>query len=249
MDVRVANHVAVKSGDVGLSDKLLTVMDRIEYRRIVSERDFEQIGILRRKAFNARELYIEKFDDLVLEDLDYTEGSYVYGLYYDGQLVASMRLNLLTAGSVETAALKLCRSKLAPLLAQGMVFVDPSRFAIDAEASKALPALPLLTHRLSTIMTVYLKADYCLCVVKATHEAYYRRIFAATRLHGPFIPEGMLPPTLLLGISRFNHDYITRRNPLFHFTEDEARQLFGDPGGAHVQRRVRPTAQEIVRAA
>ncbi|WP_306117598.1 MULTISPECIES: hypothetical protein [unclassified Roseitalea] len=247
MDDRFTGATA-PSAQLALNE-LMTVLDRMEYRRIVTAEDFEAVGVLRRDAFNARALYTEKFTEPVLEDLDYADESYVFGLYHDGTLVSSMRLNVLAAGLPETPALKLCRSTLAPLLAQGMVFIDPTRFAVDAEASRAIPALPLLTHRLSTMMTIYRNADHCLCVVKATHEAYYRRVFGATRLAGPFVPEGMIPDTLLLAISRGNQDYITRRNPIFNFTQTEARLLFDDRVDALPPLSVLPTARFAARAA
>jgi len=247
MDDRTTGATA-PSAQLALNE-LMTVLDRMEYRRIVTAEDFEAVGVLRRDAFNARALYTEKFTEPVLEDLDYADESYVFGLYHDGTLVSSMRLNVLAAGLPETPALKLCRNTLAPLLAQGMVFIDPTRFAVGAEASRAIPALPLLTHRLSTMMTIYRNADHCLCVVKATHEAYYRRVFGATRLAGPFEPEGMCVKAVLLGISRNNVGYVMSRNPLFYFTETEARLLFDPPADVLPPLCVHPTAHYAVRAA
>lgn len=213
-----------------MADRLMTIMDRLEYRRIRAADDFQDVGALRRRAFNARDVYAAKFDAPVLEPIDLLPETYVFGIYYDGTLVSSMRLNMLSASTEPTPAMGLFAKTLSPLMAQGMVFVDPSRFAIDAEASKVVPALPLLTHRLSTMMTLYKRADYCLCAVKLEHEAYYRRVFGATRLAGPFEPEGMCVKAVLLGISRDNADYVMNRNPLFCYTETEARLLFDPPG-------------------
>lgn len=232
-----------------LSEHLLAVTDRIEYRRIVSPEDLEDVGVLRREAFNAHDLYTTKFTDPIIEDIDFDDDTYLFGLYYEGQLVSSMRLNVLSKNSAETPAFELCRTTLAPLLDQGMVFIDPSRFAIDAEASKAIPVLPLLTHRLSTMMTIEFNADHCLCVVKYSHEAYYRRVFGATRLAEPFVPEGMIPLTLLLGISRGNQDYIIDRNPLFRYTETEARMMFDNRPNTMRPLSVLPTARFAMRQA
>ncbi len=230
-------------------EQMLAVMDGVEYRRIVSSEDLEDVGLLRRDAFNAHNLYTTKFTDPIIEDLDVDDDTYLFGLYHEGQLVSSMRLNVLSKDSVETPALGLCRTTLSPLLDQGMVFIDPSRFAIDAEASKAIPVLPILTHRLSTMMTIEFNADHCLCVVKHSHEAYYRRVFGATRLAEPFVPEGMIPLTLLLGISRGNQDYIIDRNPLFKYTETEARMMFDNRPDTMRPLSVLPTARFAMRKA
>lgn len=228
----MSNSASAYAGNVQsirIADRLMAVTDRLEYRRIRAADDFEDIGALRRKAFNARDVYAAQFDSPLVEPLDFLPGTYVFGIYYDGALVSSMRLNTLSADTPPTPAMELFSDTLSPLIAQGLVFVDPSRFAIDAEASKLVPALPLLTHRLSTMMTLYKGADYCLCAVKLEHEAYYRRVFGATRLAGPFEPEGMCVKAVLLGISHQNADYVMNRNPLFYYTETEARLLFDPP--------------------
>ncbi|MEQ8401967.1 MAG: hypothetical protein RIB53_13440 [Roseitalea porphyridii] len=229
--------------------RLLSVVNGVDYRRISTPEDFEDVGLLRRKAFNARDVYERKFESPVIEPLDFDPDTYLFGLYHEGNLVSSMRLNMLTAETPPTPAMELFADTLQPLLAQGMTFVDPSRFAIDAEASRLLPALPLLTHRLSTMMTLHMQADYCLCAVKLEHEAYYRRVFGATRLAGPFEPDGMCVKAVLLGISRNNVGYVMSRNPLFYFTETEARLLFDRSEDVLPPLCVHPTAQYAIRAA
>lgn len=237
------------AGQAAIEDRMLAVLDRLEYRRVTTAEDFEQIGALRLTAFNARDLYEEKFDTPILEEIDFHDQTHVFGLYYDAELVASVRLNLLTSQSIETPALKMCPKVLGSLLAQGLTFVDPSRFAVAPHASTMIPGLPLLTHRLSTMMTMHHNADYVLCVIKKSHEAFYRRMFKATRLAEPFIPEGMVPETLLLGVPRANFDYVTRRNPSFRYTPTEARLLFDRPASALPPLCVRPTARMALKAA
>ena len=223
-------------------------MDRIEYRRIVAADDLEDVGALRRQAFNARQLYHDKFDGPVVEPLDFAPGSFVFGLYVDGALVSSLRLSIVQPGCHPTAAMSACPETIKPLLAQGMRFVELSRFAIDGEAVAEVPLLPALTHRLSVMMTIYLEADYCIGLVKLKHEAYYRRMFRATRLAGPFVPQGMFPDTVLLGVSSANQTYVTNRNPIFFFTQTEARMLFEQSASAMPPLCVRPTARYAMRA-
>lgn len=230
------------------ADHVLDTMDRLEYRRIVAADDLEDVGALRRQAFNARQLYHEKFDGPVIESLDFAPGSFVFGLYYDGVLVSSLRLNVVEPGCHPTSAMAACPETINPLLEQGMTFVELSRFAIDGDAVAEVPLLPALTHRLSVMMTIHLNADYCIGLVKLKHEAYYRRMFRATRLAGPFVPDGMFPDTVLLGVSRANQAYVTGRNPIFFFTPTEARLLFEEAVDALPPLCVRPTARYAMRA-
>ncbi|MDZ7823127.1 MAG: hypothetical protein U5K75_03175 [Ahrensia sp.] len=46
-------------------------MDDIAYRRILSPEDFEAVGRLRQKAFDKYDIYEEKFDNAVIEDIDF----------------------------------------------------------------------------------------------------------------------------------------------------------------------------------
>ncbi|MCR9123532.1 MAG: hypothetical protein NXH91_14805 [Phyllobacteriaceae bacterium] len=232
-----------------VANRLLSVMDAVEYRRISTPEDFEDVGALRLRAFNPRDIYESKFESPVIEPLDFDPDTYVFGLYHADQLVSSMRLNLLSADTPPTPAMEYFSETLSPLLAQGMVFVDPSRFAIDPDLAPTVPALPLLTHRLSTMMTLHKGADYCLCLIKLQHEAYYRRVFGATRLAGPIHPDGLFIDVVLLGIPRSNVDYIMSRNPLFHYTETEARLLFDRLEDALPPLCVRPTARYALNAA
>lgn len=228
--------------------RLLSIMDRLEYRRIVAADDLQDVGRLRLQAYNARQLYHDKFDGPVVEALDFAPGSFVFGLYYDGQLVSSLRLNVVEPGCHPTSAMLACPDTLNPLLEQGMRFVELSRFAINREAVEEVPLLPALTHRLSVMMTIHIEADYCIGLLKLKHEAYYRRMFRATRLAGPFVPEGMFPDTVLLGVSRANQDYVTSRNPIFFFTKTEARLLFDEVEETLPPLCVRPTARYALRA-
>lgn len=229
-------------------DRVMDMMDRVEYRRIIAADDLEDVGVLRRQAFNARQLYHDKFEGPVIESLDFARGNYVFGLYIDGTLASSMRLSIVEPGCHPTSAMQACPETINPLLQQGMRFIELSRFAIDPEAVNEVPLLPALTHRLSVMMTIHLKADYCIGLVKLKHEAYYRRMFRATRLAGPFVPDGMFPDTLLLGVSRANQAYVTGRNPVFFFTSTEARLLFDQHDNAMPPLCVRPTARYVKRS-
>ena len=66
---------------------------------------------------------------------------------------------------------------LHPRLDQGEVFIDPLRLAADPEKARRFPELPYLTVRLGYMACEHFNADTGLALVRAEHQAFYRRVF------------------------------------------------------------------------
>lgn len=224
---------------------MFNVLDGLEYRRATTEKDFRAIGDLRQRAFDSRDIYEHKFGDAVIDDLDLDPSTFVFGLYYEGDLVSTVRIIHLTAENRNAPVQGLFGEVLNPLLDQGMTFIDPSRLAVEDAFSKDIPNLPLLTLRLPVIATIFFNANYCLSAVKKEHRAFYLRVFRSTLLAGPFNPPGMKVEAVLLGAALQNREDIFSRYPIFNFEEAESQALFG----ASSLPRVRPTARHALKAA
>ncbi len=114
---------------------VLSVMDRIEYRFCDSGEDLEAIYRLRYEAYlqagmlkpNASRMVRDKFDDL--------PNSYRYGVFFEDQLVSTLRLHFVSAKYPVSPSTEVFGDVLGPRLAAGETFVDPSRFAADSEWS------------------------------------------------------------------------------------------------------------------
>ena len=66
---------------------------------------------------------------------------------------------------------------LQPELDRGKVIVDPTRFVADPDKAKRFPELPYVTLRLAYVACAYFNADLGLAIVRAEHQAFYRRVF------------------------------------------------------------------------
>ena len=66
---------------------------------------------------------------------------------------------------------------LHPRLDQGEVIIDPARFVADPEKARRFPELPYVTLRLAYLACEYFNADTGLAIVRAEHQAFYRRVF------------------------------------------------------------------------
>jgi hypothetical protein len=69
MNVSVG-HIGKRHGEDSLNDRIFDVMEHIEYRRIVTPEDFEEIGDLRANAFDARVVYSKKLGNSAVDEMD-----------------------------------------------------------------------------------------------------------------------------------------------------------------------------------
>lgn len=229
--------------------ELLDVMDDIEYRRIVSPEDFEAVGILRQRAIDAFDIYERKFGESVIEDMDFDPLAAVFGVYFRGELAATIRIKRVTADNRRSGAMDVFDKFMNPLLDQGMEFIDPCRFAIDRDISRVVTGLPIITSRLAIIATLHYMADYCLFACKLEHTGFYRRVFRATMLAGPYEPPGMRVNAVLLGNGTSGRDDLFERYPIFKFKDTEARLLFEPQDLSSSSLCVKPTARMAQTAA
>lgn len=242
LEVRKAAATTVPAATALASlESLKETAQRLTYRRVHSEDDLQEIGMLRQKAFDARQVYLEKFGSAVIEPIDRESNTYLFGVYDGSNLVASVRLNRLEEGSRPTPVQDIFADYLAPLLSQGLSFIDPSRLVVDPDMTDSLPGLALLTLRLGPLATRCLDADYCLAAVKKEHTPFYRRVFQMTRMAGPIEPDHMRVQAYLLAVAQSTWPDLVRRYPAFHYSETEGRLLFQNASNGLPYLSVAPT--------
>ncbi len=94
-----------------------------------------------------------------------------------GELYSSVRISLLTSEWRQSCSAEAFGEILFPMLDQGKVIVDPARFVADPDKVRRLPELPYVTLRLAYMACEYFNADLGLAIVRAEHQAFYRRVF------------------------------------------------------------------------
>ncbi|MEM9999583.1 MAG: hypothetical protein AAF940_01770 [Pseudomonadota bacterium] len=236
MNAKSPSHLAVLSGITSL-----------HYRRIQGGNQLDAVGALRAHAFNSKEIYTEKFDGPVIEAYDDADGSYVFGLYAQDTMLATVRLNVLSRANADSPAVQTFPAELRPLIDQGMTFIDPSRLAVDPLLVEQFPALPIYILRTALIATTHFEVNQCLAVVRTHHEAFYRRVFRSTRLGGPVDPGNTYDKLVLLGSVRENTRRIQERYPIFNFNAEEREALFADiPAGQSVSAPVMASAAQVI---
>jgi hypothetical protein len=156
-------------------------LESVEYRRIDNADDLEDIARLRYKAFTMVGLARENAKAHLIDDLDFKPNAHVMGIFFDEQLVSTIRVHHVTDAQRDGVATARFPDIMHPLLDAGKTFIDPVRFAADPEIMREYPALPYLTLRVATMATVYFDVDYCLSVIMPSHRAFYKRVFVHLR--------------------------------------------------------------------
>lgn len=176
--------IAARREISGFSASVMRFLESIEYRRIDNADDLEDIARLRYKAFTMVGL-APQTGSLLIDDLDFKPNAHVMGIFFDEQLVSTIRVHHVTAEHRDSVAVAHFPDVMHPLLDAGKTFIDPVRFAADPEIMREYPALPYLTLRVATMATVYFDVDFCLSVIKPNHRAFYKRVFNSVELTEP----------------------------------------------------------------
>ena len=151
--------------------------DRVDYRLMETPEEKDCIYLMRYRAYLHGRVTAPSESQRVSDRYDDAPNAWIFGIYVDGELCSSLRLNLLTSECRISGTADLFADVLHPRLDQGEVFIDPLRFAADPEKARRFPELPYLTVRLAYMACEHFNADTGLALVRAEHQAFYRRVF------------------------------------------------------------------------
>jgi hypothetical protein len=119
---------------------------------------------------------------------------------------------------------------LHPRLDRGEVFIDPARFVADPEKAQLFPELPYLTLRLAYLACEYFNADTGLALVRAEHQAFYRRVCLYEIIAEPrSFPNVLKKVTLMASGFRSVRERVLARFPIMRSSAFERRMLFERP--------------------
>lgn len=213
-----------------LARSVMSVLEKTEYRFCENGEDLEAIYRLRYDSYRAAGMVRGDAARMVSDRFDDMPNAYRFGVYYEGELVSTMRLHYVNQEFPDSPSTEVFSDVLGPRLAQGESYVDPSRFAAASEWSRTLRVLPYVTIRLAILASRHFYPTYCLTAVKEEHTAFYRRIFWSTPATDLRSYPGLTVPVVLLQSK--TDDNLTRtleRFPFFRSTTFERRLLFQRP--------------------
>lgn len=215
--------------DGNFSSKLLTTLDHVEYRRIESHEDFEDIARLRYRAYKTHGVLPVNATRLI-DEIDFDRNAHVFGVYYDEELVSTIRIHHVTPEHRVCQSIGIFPEAVNEMLDAGMTLIDSARFAIAPEFASELSSMPYLTVRLTPVAAIFFDADRVLQPIRPAHAAFYRRFFYAQPLVPPRrIPQYDFDLMLLASQTRELRSKMMKRFPAFQSEAYERRMLFARP--------------------
>src|SRR5436190_2888063 len=203
---------------------------RVDYRPIETPEEKDSIYLMRYRAYLHGGLILPSESQRVSDRYDDAPNAWTFGIYVDGELCSSLRIHVLTSEWRMSYATELFGDVLHPRLDQGEVFIDPARFVADPEKAQRFPELPYLTLRLAYLACEYFNADTGLALVRAEHQAFYRRVFLHETIAEPRMFPGLLKPVGLMAADfPLLKEKVFERYPIMRSTAFERRMLF-EPG-------------------
>ena len=165
------------------------LLDQVDYRLAQTPEEKEEIYNLRYRAYLREGAVKESPEQRVTDQYDDLPNSWTFGIYIQGELYSSVRISVLTSEWRQSCSNEAFGEILNPKLDRGEVIIDPARFVADPDRVKRFPELPYLTLRLAYMACEYFNADRGLAIVRAEHQAFYRKVFLHETIAEPrFFP-------------------------------------------------------------
>jgi hypothetical protein len=203
------------------------LFDRVDYRPIETAEEKDSLYLMRYRAYLHGGLILPSESQRVSDHYDDAPNAWTFGIYVDGELCSSLRLHVLTSEWRTSYATELFGDILHPRLDQGEVFIDPARFVADPEKAQRFPELPYLTLRLAYLACEYFNANTGLALVRAEHQAFYRRIFLHETIADPrSFPNVTKKVALMASGFRTLREQVLARFPIMRSSAFERRMLF-----------------------
>ena len=209
------------------SDRVLRLLERVEYRRADTDEDKKAIYRLRYDAYMREGAITANPTQMFHDPFDLAPNCWIIGMYIDGDLASSIRLHVASSPDDPLPARTVFPDILEAQNASHLTIVDPTRFVTKLEYSQQYSEMPYLTVRPGWMAGEYFRADWILATIRREHQAYYRRVFG----HVPWCDARDYPtlkkPIACMGLDYFaQRDRVQARYPFYISTARERAALF-----------------------
>lgn len=169
-----------------LDEKILQLLDKVAYRRILPGKEMEKVHRLRYDAYVRARMISEDAECLdgkgFSDEHDEDPNCYNVGIFQDGTLLGCMRLHVAGLGHRAMPSSHHIADLLDPWLDAGQVLVDSSRLAHVESRGGAMRLLPYVSMRLCAMACVHFDADYSVQVVQVKHAGFYEHLICSELL-------------------------------------------------------------------
>lgn len=222
------SSVALSRQAPTFSERVLNLLDKVDYRLATTEEERDAIYRLRYDAYIREGSIQPNFGQRLSDKYDDLDNAWVFGIFVDGQLSSSIRLHISSPANPEMPATSVFADLLDERVAAGQTIIDPTRFVVSRDAAEKYPEMPYVTVRVGWMAGEFFSADCILATVRAEHQAFYRRMFGHELMAPPREYPSLTKPISLMGLDYARmKDRVHYRYPFFRSTAFERRMLFG----------------------
>jgi hypothetical protein len=212
------------------SERILRLLERVEYRRAESAEDKNAIFRMRYDAYLRENAIAPRASGQFYDPFDDAWNVRIIGMFIDGELASSIRIHIATSEDDPLPGKSVFPEAVLPRLRQGRIVVDPTRFVTRLEFSRRFHEMPYLTVRPGWMAGEYFKADFILATCRAEHQAYYRRVFGHETWCGAKDYPTLKKPLACMGLDYLAaKDRVLQRYPFYKSSEAEREALLGRP--------------------
>jgi N-acyl-L-homoserine lactone synthetase len=209
------------------ADRVLRLLERVEYRRGDSPADKAAIYRLRHDAYMRAGTVEPRPSGMFHDAMDEKDNAWLIGLFIDGELAGALRLHISASLLAPLPELTSFSDLIEPRLAAGQTLIDGSRFVSSLEFSQRYSEIPYLTIRPTLLAAEFFAADYGIAGCLAEHQAFYHRLFGAVTRSAPRpYPHFKRPMALVAYDCNRQREHIYERYPFFQSTQAERVRLF-----------------------
>ena len=216
--VREKRETAFRIGDY---------LPEIEYGLAISPAEQNEVFKLRYKAYLRAHSIDPDPSERFTDYYDRMENCHIFGVYADDELLSSIRIHVISKEHRKGVAVDVYPDILHPLIDQGNVIIDPTRFVCDQAAKRKYPELAFVTLRIPSMASLAFEADYCLATVRESHRSFYEHIFEAKVLSEPRPYPGLRQRLCLMQVDIGKvRDQLMSHHSAYHTTVEDWRMLF-----------------------
>ncbi len=210
------------------ADRVLRLLERVEYRRAETGEEKESIFRMRHDAYARAGTVPPQASGLFHDIYDEAPNVWLVGVFIDGDLASALRLHVSASISAPLPAMAVYPDILAPHLRAGRLIIDGSRLSSKLEYSLHYPEIPYITLRPTFMANDFFDADYLTAACRVDHQSFYLRMLMGVPWAAPRPYPGFNRPMAFVAFeSRRKREALHARFPFYGSSEAERQKLFG----------------------
>ncbi|MEM5477373.1 GNAT family N-acetyltransferase [Pacificibacter sp. AS14] len=198
-----------------MEHQAIEALKRSRYKILTKSQDLEKVYRLRYKGYLAEQAIDENERGIMTDSYDETANCVHVAVEMDGEIMAAMRLHVISKTSPSSPSLEVF-PEILDYLKPGETALDPTRFVINPAARKQRVPLHFLVMRIPFLATMSYNIDLALAAVRVEHTPFYRRYLGYDLAIGPRSYPWLKKPLQLLTSNVWERrDAVLARTPIF----------------------------------